>query len=925
MKSLYIHRIIACGAILFAFSQPALAQNITPLIHSDVWHFVSNRQGKTNPATSSGPFRALSTIKPKNESLFLHLYPKSPDLKQSLLSELAYVNTDIAKTSDKKYIEVKWPIKDISSLENYSSLGMVRLAKYMKPYAIEGEQVALLNVEKIHDSLGDGSGVKVGIIDLGFEGYDDLLGSELPSSVVTRDFTEDGLENGEIHGTAVAEIVHEMAPEADLYFYSIYTTTQIDQAVDHAIEDGVNIINMSLGSAFTSFSDGTGELEAITRKAKDAGILTVVSAGNEGDVHYLSEFREEVYVNDQVFESDEAHRFHRFSDYGSDFDNILNSMRTYSNVPLFVELIWDGNFEGNEDTDYSIYLWKKSSGGDYTLLGHTFDRQWGSDFDFPYEYIAYYPPYYDESEIELAVSIRHISGEKVPFRFFVYYASYMEHSTPEGSLPQPADSPHVLTVGAVDYSNWSVVDQLSDYSSRGPTWDARIKPDLVAPTAMETHSYEVFSGTSSSSPTVAGMAALYWSAINYPDADTVAAMLTNYAYDFEGMPGVDSDSGYGRVADFLPVYPSVFSDDYLRSPVFSSNEIFYSPKNIQAFGLVLVSNISTDVLLFSNSLSNLTELDENIVITNAPVPGGRIHYTVLLSNQSGKTASSFWRTERLYDIDAPASIAITEEPTGTTNRFLKFKWSSSSDSTSSNIFYQLEYCVDGDCALYSDMTNGQTELVLEVAQDEALVQARVRALDEANNSSAWSEWSDEVRIDDRFSRTILDNELTMSPGSYVNLTTAESQARVFYTWTSPGSTPYSFTPYVDGFIAGDNFNDTSSELHFYSIDAVGNVERTNSHLINFVIEMEGQNRPLNNVVSIEHPVLTVHFASKGEYFYYIYDHAGRKSQRLRLGLNYDDSIVAIDLRETEMRLEPGVYTLFFENEGLESLKYFVGE
>jgi len=63
-----------------------------------------------------------------------------------------------------------------------------------------------------------------------------------------------------------------------------------------------------------------------------------------------------------------------------------------------------------------------------------------------------------------------------------------------------------VTVGAVAWDSRG----LEGYSSRGPTADNRVKPDVVGPDAVDTASYGAgaFTGTSAATPHVAGAAAL---------------------------------------------------------------------------------------------------------------------------------------------------------------------------------------------------------------------------------------------------------------------------------------------------------------------------------------------------------------------------------------------------------------------------------
>jgi subtilisin family serine protease len=126
----------------------------------------------------------------------------------------------------------------------------------------------------------------------------------------------------------------------------------------------------------------------------------------------------------------------------------------------------------------------------------------------------------------------------------------------------PATLDQAFTVGATNSS-----DRIAGFSSRGPsTLTGRLKPDVVAPgvgvrsaLAESTNSYGSFSGTSMSTPHVAGVAALVWSAA--PDLRgeveltkdllrRTARPLTTTTQTCGGIPGTNVPNntyGYGLV------------------------------------------------------------------------------------------------------------------------------------------------------------------------------------------------------------------------------------------------------------------------------------------------------------------------------------------------------------------------------------------
>ncbi|MGD2135442.1 MAG: S8 family serine peptidase, partial [Gemmatimonadales bacterium] len=110
------------------------------------------------------------------------------------------------------------------------------------------------------------------------------------------------------------------------------------------------------------------------------------------------------------------------------------------------------------------------------------------------------------------------------------------------SITTPGDGDSVITVGAEDS-----LGTLRDFSARGPTADGRLKPDLVAPGAsvfvLGPSGFARVSGTSFSTPVVAGTAALYRQVHPLHPPDQVLAALRRSATH---ATEPDSLRGWGR-------------------------------------------------------------------------------------------------------------------------------------------------------------------------------------------------------------------------------------------------------------------------------------------------------------------------------------------------------------------------------------------
>lgn len=113
-------------------------------------------------------------------------------------------------------------------------------------------------------------------------------------------------------------------------------------------------------------------------------------------------------------------------------------------------------------------------------------------------------------------------------------------------ISAPADSPNVLTVGAVDNAR-----EKASFSSFGPTYDGRIKPDVCAMgqsavVANTTGVIGTANGTSFSSPIMAGMVACLWECKPNLNASEIIQLVKTSGSQFQSP---NNSIGYG-IPDF---------------------------------------------------------------------------------------------------------------------------------------------------------------------------------------------------------------------------------------------------------------------------------------------------------------------------------------------------------------------------------------
>jgi hypothetical protein len=435
------------------------------------------------------------------------------------------------ETRHRNLIQARLPEDAVASLARDPLVARIRLPRKPIPQKFVSEGVARTGAGDWKDLPAYRTEpAQICILDSGFSGYAQLLGSELPAKVQTRSFRADGdLEAGEDHGTACAEIVHDMAPQAELWLVNFETDVEHYEAVTWLVAQGIQVVSYSLGWYNAGAGDGTGPIDEDVAYAAGNGVLWASSAGNGATDHWDGNFVDT--------DGDGLHEF-------APGDEILAFK-----VPAFTETgaflnwkdwgTWSGWDYSGTDQDYDLILWILTEQG-WQMADFSEAEQSGGDW--PTEEIV---GWYAERDATWGVSIfRYRASKNVRLELFAYNNSEkIEYNVPARSLTVPADAPGAIAVGASDAIN----DAYHPYSAQGPTWDGRMKPDLSAPSGVSTATYgaDNFYGTSASAPHLAGALGLFLGGTPFT-ARQIRAIIDARAVDL-GEPGRDLLFGVGRL------------------------------------------------------------------------------------------------------------------------------------------------------------------------------------------------------------------------------------------------------------------------------------------------------------------------------------------------------------------------------------------
>jgi Subtilase family/Secretion system C-terminal sorting domain len=180
---------------------------------------------------------------------------------------------------------------------------------------------------------------------------------------------------------------------------------------------------------------------------------------------------------------------------------------------------------------------------------------------------------------------------------------------------------NIIAVGNVNLRG-----ELSLASSRGCTFDGRIKPDICAVgegyySVDENNTYQMSSGTSSAAPNVAAIAVQLYEAYkkknnNVAESALIKAVLLNSADDIES-PGPDYKSGFGKV-DALEAYKILENNQYKKFKIengYTQNFNLSIPSSANKIKIMLYWHDKESSLTANKNLVNDLDLSAENEVT----------------------------------------------------------------------------------------------------------------------------------------------------------------------------------------------------------------------------------------------------------------------------------------------------------------------
>ncbi|OME53483.1 S8 family serine peptidase [Paenibacillus odorifer] len=521
----------------------------------------------------------------------------------------------------------------------------------------------LIGADKLHDLGYTGKDIQVAVVDTGIDKNHPLLKDNYKGGYDVYDQDDDPAETAPdanfppragtpyetSHGTHVAGTILDVAPEVELYAYRVLgpygsgSTADVIAGIEKAVDDGADVINLSLGSSVNqSYSASSIAIDNTVK----SGVNVIVAAGNAGpDAGTLGEpagaqlalsvGASTTPINTPFFDIGDVKKIPgTLASYSPDLiDNIagskivfagLGSPSDYKNLDVKdkVVLVDRGSLSFSDKS-----LNAKAAGAKLLLIANNEPGEISPTLGAPGDYIPTY-------------GISQADGKKIK--------------------TQMAAAKDIIS-----YYIALEVNQLANFSSMGPGMpDYLIKPDVVAPgvninstipswDGNYDHAFGLKNGTSMATPHVVGAVALLLSKNSDLKPNEIKALLMNNADPIFNRDG-NSYSLYQQGAGLINLEKSINAKsiakvgEILNSGLPGTVEIPYytgslsfglQPKGVTVTKAVYVEDFKGNGETYTLSTKWLTEAPTDISIDFAPnsVTSGADQYAQFTLNVS-KTA-----------------------------------------------------------------------------------------------------------------------------------------------------------------------------------------------------------------------------------------------------------------------------------------------
>jgi hypothetical protein len=538
-----------------------------------------------------------------------------------------------------KLISVYMPIDKIEEIAQWSEIRTIRPmtggVTNTGSATTEGDSIHhAINVRTDLNVLGDS--INVGVISDGCVNWlASQASGDLPAGFGPSNYTFGGINRrgwGD-EGTAMMEIIHDLAPNATLFFYGALYDTFGNSRNSAAMIEGIHLLVTEkkckiIVDDLTWFDQPMFEdrdaataqfVAAASQWAIDTGVVYISSAGNFGGSGTYGHY----------------HYQHPYTDingasntgikplpgpppnipppgspvYPIPYDNLHNFSETGGNDPglqviiapmgyLNVILEWNDAWAGSAN-DYDLYLYNSAFS---VKLASSINVQAGAQD--PYERITYHS--YEATPETVNVVINYVGTVGFPKLLGMYIFGCLagEYPHPENSIWGQPGVPDVIAVGAVPATN---INSIEGFSSHGnydvyfPAYNSRPKPDVVAVDEVritgaggfgyvDGQGNSRFRGTSAAAPHIAGLAALQLSKCPFMTPAQIHKKFERTAFPIVGGSTI---YGYGR-ADIeramLEVDTTVGSSgpytmsNTVNVPMFFANDSGYAISNVKVTG-----------------------------------------------------------------------------------------------------------------------------------------------------------------------------------------------------------------------------------------------------------------------------------------------------------------------------------------------------